>query len=180
MSGQVHRGTRIAAALLVVLLTTGMAAAASRREQGPGVIYAAFSVLKSGKAGSKRCAGYTVYEGAYTGMSASPDPRLAGRATLDVRIALDPRTGLGITRGTLKIRDRARRTRLSAVVQGVNSNSSTVNGIVSGNLVGPNALLLANVTMVFNENFTFGVVRLGLEDGRNSAVAYSALPARCS
>jgi hypothetical protein len=54
-----------------------------------------------------------------------------------------------------------------------------VNGIVAGNLFQPKALLLANVTMVFNDNFTFAPVRLGLEEGRNSAVAYPPLARNC-
>jgi hypothetical protein len=180
MPGQFPAGIRIAAALLVVLLVTGMASAASRRAQAPGVIYAAFSLLKQGKAASKRCGPYVVRGGVFTGTSASPDPRLAGKATFEGRFAVDTRTGLGFTRGTLKIRDGGRRLRASAVVQGVNTNTTTVNGIVAGTLFRPSALLLANVTMVFNENFTFGVVRLGLEDGRNAAVAYSPLPRGCT
>ena len=90
----------------------------------------------------------------------------------------DPRTNLGFTRGTLRIRDRRRALRLNATVAGVNANQA-MNGIVTGTLFGPSALLLANVTIQWNENFTFGAVRLGLEGGANSAVAYSPLPLRC-
>jgi len=156
-----------------------VAAASPQRETGPGVIYAAFSILPSGKLSTKRCGPYVVTSGTYRGASTSPDPRLAGTATLVGRIAVDPSTGLGFTRGSLKIRDRRGAVRLRSSIAGVNSNKVTVNGIVTGTLFGPNALLLANVTIQFNENFTFGAVRLGLEDGRNSAVAYSPLSRRC-
>jgi hypothetical protein len=155
-----------------------VAAAAPKRETRPGVIYAAFSILPKGKLVTKRCGPYTVTSGTYTAVSASPDARMAGTATFVGRIAIDPRTTLGFTRGTLKIRDRRRALRLTATVAGVNSNQA-MNGIVTGTLFGPSALLLANVTIQFNENFTFGAVRLGLEDGRNSAVAYSPLSRGC-
>ena len=161
------------------MLATGVAAAAPRQETGPGVIYAAFSLIPTGKLATKRCGGYTVTSGTYTASSASPDARLAGTATFVGRIAVEPRTGLGFTRGSLVIRDRRKTVRARATVAGVNSNKVTVNGIVTGTVFRPNALLLANVTIQFNENFTFGAVRLGLEDGRNSAVAYPPLSRRC-
>jgi hypothetical protein len=164
---------------LVLILVTGVAAAAPARENGPGVIYAAASILNKGKLTTKRCGPYVVTSGLYTGASASPDPRLAGTATLQLKIAVDPDTGLGFTRGTLRIRDRRGSLRLASTVAGVNSQKGVVNGIVTGTLYGPSALLLANVTFVFNENLTFAAVRLGLEDGRNSAVAYSPLSRGC-
>jgi hypothetical protein len=176
---QITPPTPILAAAVGLIFATGVAAAAPDRQTGPGVIYAAFSILPSGKLTTKRCGPYSVTSGTYTGASASPDARLAGTATFVARIAIDPTRGLGFTRGTLRIRDRRRGLRLNATVAGVNSNRSTMNGIVTGTLFGPNALLLANVTIQFNENFTFGAVRLGLEDGRNSAVAYSPLSRGC-
>ena len=143
------------------------------------MIYAAFSILPKGKLTTKRCGPYVVTNGTYQGTSTSPDPRLAGTATNVGKIAVDPATGLGFMRGTLRIRDRRKVLRLNSTIAGVNSNKVTVNGIVTGTLFRPNALLLANVTIQFNENFTYGAVRLGLEDGRNSAVAYSPLSRRC-
>ena len=117
--------------------------------------------------------------GKYVAASTSPDARLAGTATFVGRIAVNPNTGLGFTRGTLTIRDRRRALRLRGTLTAVNSNRVTMNGIVAGSVFGPNALLIANVTIQFNENFTFGAVRLGLEEGRNSAVAYTPLGRRC-
>jgi hypothetical protein len=178
---QIPAQTPILAVSLGLVLATGVAAASPARETGPGVIYAAFSILPRGKVTVKRCGPYAVRTATYTGASTSPDQRLAGTATMVLRIATDPRdprTNLGFTRGTLRIRDRRRALRLTATVAGVNANQA-MNGIVTGTLFGPNALLLANLTISFNENFTFGAVRLGLEDGRNSAVAYSPLSRRC-
>jgi hypothetical protein len=154
-------------------------ASAAPSQGDPGVIYAAFNLLSRGKLDTRRCGPYSVTSGTWTAVSASPDPRLGGNVTFQAKIAVDPDTGLGFTRGSLRIRDRSRRLRLASVVSGVNSNRSTVNGIVSGTLYRPGALLLANVTMVFNENFTFAAVRFGLEDGRNSAIAYSPLNRGC-
>jgi hypothetical protein len=128
---------------------------------------------------TKRCGDYTVTSGRYIAPSASPDARLAGTAVFVGRIAVNPRTGLGFTRGTLTIRDRRKAVRLRGTLTAVNSNKVTMNGIVAGSVFRPNALLIANVTIQFNENFTFGAVRLGLEEGRNSAVAYAPLSRRC-
>ncbi len=178
-NAQIPARNLIAAALIGLILATGVAAAAPQRELSPGVIYAAFSLIPNGKLATKRCGPYVVTRGTYTAASTSPDPRLAGRATFVGRIAVDPATGLGSTRGTLRIRDRQRVLRLTSTIAGVNSNKVTMNGIVVGTLFRPSALLLANVTIQFNENFTFGAVRLGLEDGRNSAVAYAPLGRRC-
>jgi hypothetical protein len=176
---QIPARTPILAAALVLALATGIAAASPSREVGPGVIYAAFSILPTGKLSTKRCGPYVVTSGTYRGNSTSPDPRLAGVATIVGKIAVQPSTGLGFMRGTLKIHDRRGALRLNSTIAGVNSNKVTVNGIVTGTLYGPNALMLANVTIQFNVNFTFGAVRLGLEDGRNSAVAYSPLSRTC-
>ena len=176
---QITAPTRILAVAIGLLLATGAAAASPQRETGPDVIYAAFSLIPSGKLVTKRCGVYTVTSGTYTASSSSPDARLAGVATFVGRIAVNGGTGLGFTRGTLTIRDRRRALRLRGTLTAVNSNKVTMNGIVAGSVFGPNAQLIANVTIQFNENFTFGAVRLGLEEGRNSAVAYAPLTRRC-
>ena len=176
---QITAPTRILAVGIGLLLATGAAAAAPQRETGPDVIYAAFSLLPDGRLVTRRCGEYIVTSGKYTAASTSPDSRLAGTAAFSGRIAVNPRTGLGFTRGTLTIRDRRRVLRLRGTLTAVNSNRVTMNGIVAGSVFGPNALLIANVTIQFNENFTFGAVRLGLEEGRNSAVAYAPLSRRC-
>ncbi|MDQ3823027.1 MAG: hypothetical protein M3321_07295 [Actinomycetota bacterium] len=178
---QITAPTRILAVVTGLVCAAGVAAAAPNRQTGPDVIYAAFSLLPAsdGRLVTRRCGVYTVTSGRYVALSTSPDSRLAGAATFVGRIAVNPNTGLGFTRGTITIRDRRRAVRLRGTVTAVNSNKVTMNGIVAGSVFGPNALLIANVTIQWNENFTFGAVRLGLEEGRNSAVAYTPLGRRC-
>ena len=61
-----------AASVLVLALPAGLSAAVARTEQGPQPIYAAFSLLKQGKLTMKRCGGYSITTGTYTGRSSSP------------------------------------------------------------------------------------------------------------
>lgn len=165
-----------AVVVLLLALPTGLSAAVTRTQASPQPIYAAFSLIQQGKLASKRCAGYLVTSGTYTGRSASPDPRLAGVVTFKGWIALHPGGTTGVVRGTLTIRDGTRNLRMSSTVAGVITERSAVNGFVSGFLVGPAARLLANVTMVFDDEFSFAAVRLGLESGKNSAIAYTTVP----
>jgi hypothetical protein len=69
--------------------------------------------------------------------------------------------------------------RARATVSGVITQRSVVNGMVNGKLISPNAEILANATLIYDEAFSFVVVRLGLENGANSGVAYPAVP-KCS
>jgi hypothetical protein len=154
----------------------GAVPAAALQGQTPQPIYAAFSVVKQGRLATRRCETYLITYGTYVGTSTSPDRRLAGRATLVLRIATNRANGTGVTSGTLEIRDPRGNRRVKARVMGVISQR-TVNGIVSGSLYSPNALLLANTTLVFDSELGFAAVRLGIESGANSAVAYP--PARC-
>ena len=173
---------RVPIAAVVVLflaLPTGLSAAVARTNASPQPIYAAFSLLKQGKLTTTRCGGYVVTSGTYSGRSASPDPRLAGSVTYVGRISFHPGGTTGVARGTLTIRDSARSVRMRSTVTGVITQRSVVNGLVTGSLTNPAARLLANVTMVFDDELGFAAVRLGLESGQNSAIAYSAIP-KCS
>lgn len=170
---------RILVAAFVLLLVTPVGLSSARpRLQGPQPIYAAFSLLKNGKLTTRRCGVYTVTSASYSGRSASPDPRLAGAVTYTGRVALARGSTSGVASGTMTLRDSRRRVRMRASVSGVVTQATVVNGLVSGKLADPNALLLANITMIFDDELGFAAVRLGLESGVNSAVAYSAVP-RC-
>ncbi|MBA3747262.1 MAG: hypothetical protein H0W96_07170 [Solirubrobacterales bacterium] len=162
--------------VLFLALPTGLSAAVGRAEASPQPIYAAFSLLKQGKLTTKRCGAYLVTSGTYSGRSASPDPRLAGSVIYTGRIALHSGGTTGVASGTLTIRDGARALRMRSTVSGVITQRSAVNGLVTGSLVNPAARLLANVTMVFDDELGFAAVRLGLESGQNSAIAYPAIP----
>jgi hypothetical protein len=159
-------------------LPTGLSAAVARPKASPQPIYAAFSLLKQGKLTMRRCGNYSVTTGTYSGRSSSPDPRLAGSVTYTGRIAFQPGGTTGVASGTLTIRDSGRNVRMRATVTGVITERSAVNGVVTGSLMNPAARLLANVTMIFDEELGFAHVLLGLESGKNSAIAYPAIP-RC-
>jgi hypothetical protein len=162
--------------VLLLALPSGLSAAVARTEASPQPIYAAFSLLKLGKLSSRRCGGYSITTGTYTGRSSSPDARLAGAVTYTGRIALHPGGSTGVATGTLTIRDSARAVRMRASVNGVITERSEVNGNVVGSVFNPTARLLANLTMVFDDQLSFAAVRLGLETGKNSAIAYPAIP----
>ena len=166
------------AAIVVLLLAlpSRLSAAVGQTEASPQPIYAAFSLLKQGKLSTKRCGGYLITTGTYAGRSSSPDARLAGAVTFTGRISLHPGGTTGVATGTLTIRDSARRLRMRATVNGVITERSEVNGNVVGTVYDPTARLLANLTMVFDDQLSFAVVRLGLETGKNSAIAYPAIP----
>jgi hypothetical protein len=160
----------------VAALFATSVAAASKARHGSQPIYGAFTILsKKGTLTTRRCNGYQVTTATYTGTSTSPDPRLAGSATVVPKIAVFPGSGTGFVTGTLVIRDPRRRIHLRSTLTGVVTNRTVVNGLVRGTLMSPSALLLANVTIVFDTDYRFGAVRLGLESGQNSAVAYSPL-----
>ncbi len=146
-------------------------AAGSAENPGAQSIYSAFSILARGKPTSHACGAFRVTTATLTGTATSPDPRLAGVATLETRIAVNPKTGYGWAVGALTVRSHGS-PRLHAGLVGVVSDQNVVNGLVTGKVFSPPARLLANVSIVFNENFSFAAVRLGVESGKNSAVAY--------
>lgn len=152
-------------------LTAGIPAA-TKRNQVARSVYAAFSLVSRAKPTTTRCGTYVVTRTTLAGVATSPEPRLGGRARLTSKLSLNPGTGYGLATGTLTIRSTSGRLRLRGTLQGVISNSNVVNGIIAGTFFEPKTFLLANVTLVFNETFSFVAVRLGIESGQNSAVAY--------
>jgi hypothetical protein len=168
------RPVTFAAALTLLIPSALGAATAAASSAEP--IYAAFAMVANGKLTAKRCGGYVVTSGMYSATSTSPDPRMAGRVVFAGRIAVNAGGTTGVARGQFVIRDRQRRIRMRANLLGVVSNRGTVNGVVMGKLSRPDARLMANVTIVFDEVLRFGAVRLGLESGLNTGVAYPAVP----
>ena len=161
---------------LLVAAPVGLSASARSVAAGPQPIYSAFSLFKTGKLTIRRCGAYSVTSGTYTGRSASGDPRLAGVVAYTGRVALTRESTSGVAFGTMTVKDARGRVRMRGNVSGVVTRSSTVNGLVSGKLMIPAALLLGNLTMVFDDELGFAAVRLGFEEGLNSAVAYPAVP----
>jgi hypothetical protein len=167
------------AGALVLALPAGLSAAASRvvLQQSPQPIYAAISLVKEGTLRRQRCGEYQILRATYRGPSNSPDPRLGGIATYTGRISLMPNGTTGIASGVFTFRNNGR-VRARATVNGVITQRSVVNGMVNGKLVDPNAQIRANATLIYDDAFSFIVVRLGLESGANSGIAYPAVP-RC-
>jgi hypothetical protein len=160
------------------LIPAGLSAATRQRVGSAEPIYAAVAIVATGKPIVRRCGGYTVTTARYTGNSNSPDPRMAGKVAFAGRFAVNTGGTSGVATGQFVIRDRRNRIRMKANLRGVMTQRTTVNGIVSGSLSLPSARLIVNVTIVFDEILRFGAVRLGLESGANSGVAYPPVP-RC-
>jgi hypothetical protein len=167
----------VIAAALALSIPNGLSAAApaaTRTSAEP--IFAAAAIAATKKPKVRRCGGYTVTTALYTGNSNSTDARMAGRMTFAGRIAVNSGGSAGVATGQFLVRDRQRRIRMQANLRGVVTQGVTVNGVVMGTVSRPAARLMANVTIVFDEVLRFGAVRLGLETGLNSAVAYPAVP----
>ena len=161
-----------------MLAVTSIAAAVPQRAETARPVYSAFSVTASRAPAKVRCGPYTVSRATYVGRATSPDPRLAGTATLRAKLATNGARGDGVLTGVLTIRDRRRKVRMRATVNGVVYRHVSVTGILTGRLMSPNALFLANVTMFFDPRLRFAGVRVGLNSGQNWGVAYSRVP-RC-
>ena len=139
-------------------------------------IYTAAAIVANTRPVVRRCNGFTVTTGRYTGNAVSGDPRMAGRMSFAGRFSVNSAGSSGVATGQFVIRDRQQRIRMRANLTGVVTSETTVNGIVSGSLFRPNARITANVTIAFDDVFRFGAVRIGLETGLNSAVAYPTNP----
>jgi hypothetical protein len=165
------------AAALSLSVPTGLGAATpTRLEASAEPIYAAAAIIANKRPVVRRCGGYTITTGIYSGPSNSPDPRMGGRMTFAGRIAVNTGGTTGVATGQFVIRDRQNRIRMRANLRGVVNARTTVNGVVMGTVSRPAAQLMANVTIVFDEVLRFGAVRLGTESGLNTGVAYPAVP----
>jgi hypothetical protein len=166
----------VIAAALMLLIPHGLSAGArSIAPTSAEPIYAA-AVIETRRTKVRRCGGYTVTSSIWTGNSNSPDPRMAGAMTFAGRVAVKSSGSSGVATGQFVIRDRQGRIRMKANLHGVVTQRTTVNGIVIGTVSRPGARLMVNVTILFDEVLRFGAVRLGLESGLNSGVAYPAVP----
>ena len=166
----------IAAALSLSVPSALGAAAPAQLSASAEPIYAAAAITPNKRPIVKRCGGYVVTSAIWSGNSNSPDPRMAGRMTFAGRIAVNVGGTSGVATGQFVIRDRQQRIRMKANLRGVVTARTTVNGLVMGSVSRPSAQLVANLTIVFDEILRFGAVRLGLEQGLNSGVAYPAVP----
>jgi hypothetical protein len=167
------------AILLAPLLPAGVAAATPAADvKGPEPIYSAFTLVKAAPGRTQRCGRYQITTATYAGTAVSPDARMAGTARYTSRLVAIKGRPTGIGSGTLTIRDSRGRLRHRTTLTGVLSQGGVVNGLVSGNVYGPNELILANVTIHFDDQLFRATFRIGLADGANTGVAYPAVP-RC-
>jgi hypothetical protein len=167
-----------AALALILAVPTGLGAASKLTQESPQPIYAAISLVKQGVLRRQRCGSYQVLTATYRGPSNSPDIRLGGIATYESRISLMQNSSTGIASGIFTFRHNGR-VRGRATVNGVITQRSAVNAMVNGKLFDPDAQIRANATLIYDDEFSFVVVRLGLESGANSSVAYPPVP-NCS
>jgi len=169
----------IIATLLAPVLPAGVAAATPAADvRGPEPIYSAFTLVKQGPGRTQRCGRYQITTATYVGTAISPDARMAGSARYTSRLAAIRGRPSGIATGTLTILDDRSRLRHRTTLTGVLTNDAVVNGLVSGSIYAPNELILANVTIHFDDKKFRATFRIGLEGGANTGVAYPAGP-RC-
>jgi hypothetical protein len=172
-----YRIPLLATTLTLALPATLAAATPQSVSQGPQPIYAAFSLLKQGKGRTQRCGEYSVATATYAGTAISPDRRMAGNAIYTSRIATLKGKPTGVASGTLTIRNGGR-LGLRATLNGVLTQGIVINGIAAGTLFAPTQLLMGNVSVIFDDEKSVAVFRLGLESGANTAIAYPPVP-RC-
>ena len=167
----------IIATFLALAVPAAIAAAGpTSPAQGPQPIYSAFTLIKEGPGRTARCGPYQVRTATYTGVAVSPDARMAGAATYRSTLRTLRGRPTGVASGTLTIRDSRGHLRHRTAVRGVLTQEAVVNGLVSGSLYGPNELILANVTIIYDDRQTRATFRLGLESGANTGVAYPPVP----
>ena len=160
---------------VLAALPAGAAPTAVTRNAQP-VFFASSLFLQRDTRRDRRCGPYRVTTATYTGQTISPEPRLAGQATYRARLAINTGGTHGIATGTFTIRNGRGTVRMRVTVRGVITFQEVVNGVFMGTLFRPTELMIANVTMDFNDNLTFAAVRVGMESGSNSAVSYQRVP----
>jgi hypothetical protein len=102
---------------------------------------------------------------------------MAGNAIYTSKIATLKGKPTGVASGTLTIRNGGR-LGLRATLNGVLTQGIVINGIAAGTLFAPTQLLMGNVSVIFDDQKSIAVFRLGLESGANTAIAYPPVP-RC-
>jgi hypothetical protein len=170
-----------AAGALAFLVLTALPAGAAPIQisaNAQPVYFATTLVLQKGTRRDRRCRGYRVTTATYVGTTITPEPRLQGQLTYVARLAINNGGTHGVATGTFTVRDGRRAVRMRSIMRGVISFQQVVNGVLMGSLFRPNALMIANATLDFNENLTWAAVRFGMEDGSNTAVSYPRVP-RC-
>jgi hypothetical protein len=164
----------------LVLAALPAGAAPSQISANAQPVYFATSLfLQKGTRRDRRCGPYRVTTATYVGTTITPEPRLQGQLTYRARLVINIGGTHGVATGTFTIRDGRDTVRMRSTMRGVVTFQQVVNGVLMGSLFRPNALMIANVTMDFNDNLTFAAVRFGMEDGANTAVSYPRVPRGC-
>jgi hypothetical protein len=160
-------------------VATSAAAGSARQRESTSVFYLSSGLNATAKPRQRHCGGYVITDVTLRGASTTPNPRLQGTVRLTARFVMAANRN-GFATGQFTLRDRRGRLKARAKLSAVIYRGTSVNGILTGRLMRPSAHLLANVTLFFSFNdFSGGILTLGLNQGQNSAIAYS-LPRNCA
>jgi hypothetical protein len=168
-----------AVAFLVLAALPAGAAPTQISASAQPVYFASTITLKKGSRRDRRCGPYRVTTATYVGQTITPEPRLQGELTYQARLVVNNGGTHGIATGTFTVRDGRRAVRMRSTMRGVVGFQQVVNGVLMGSMFRPNAQMIANATLDFNDNLTFAAIRFGMESGANSAVSYPRVPPRC-
>jgi hypothetical protein len=174
----------MALALALVVALAGIAVA--RSGGGADKIEPAQSTFTAApvKDKTRTCTGsdgeYNITHATYRGESVSADPRLAGDLQIKARSVVNLTTGLGFSKGSIKIReDGSRRAKALARFSAVNTQRGKLDGFIRGHVKNTErgrARLLANFSAAFNAEGTELTGEMGSEapvPPQNSAVLVS-------
>jgi len=164
----------MAACVLVLSTATGIAAASGRRSSASALVYSAASLTARHPVNVRRCDGYTVTRGTFAGRSISIDKRLAGTMVFTGKIT--SRSGAGVVKGTLTVRDSKQRLRMKGSYRGLVVNGASLRGLVTGTLYRPKESLIGTGSISFDPRFNSAGVRIGVDSFLNAAVTYGPLP----
>lgn len=162
--------------ILALLGATGVAAGSANQRVLARPIYTGGGLNAVTQPRPTNCGGYVVTRVRYSGILTTPHSRLDGRVTLAMRFVTDAARRNGFATGQLEIRS-GRRLKAKGNLRAVISQGVNVNGILTGRLMRPRGLLIANVSLLLvGTNYIGAQLNVGLSQTRNSAVAYSPLP----
>ena len=114
--------------------------------------------------------------GTYTGRSSSPDVRAGRAVTFTGRISRFAQAHDRCDHWHADDPRQCPRYADARIVNGVITERFEVTATSGEQFTTPTARLLANLTMVFDDPALFAAVGLKLETGKNSAIAYPAIP----
>jgi hypothetical protein len=154
----------IGLAMMAALMLTVAGIAVAHNGSGSGKTEAAaatFTATPTDQSKTATCTGadgtYAITKGVYTGTSTG-DPRLTGDILIRTKSVINQDNGLGVTNGTVWLKDSAATPKVKAVARltAVNTNKGKLDGLLAGtarNADGKGATaLVANFSAAFNDD----------------------------